>query len=251
MQLKLLFILCCFFGSLSAGLLPDYDTNCNSLKAEKCRIETLINSKEFFEKKVPRILHRIWFGDQSRLTNENRKAWESYTSQFMYEYHLWTEKDADTFKTFMEPRNYNLFRMMLDQENWKAASDILRLELIKNIGGIYIDCDFDPPSYQEKYVDFFDILNCRGLTLMTEHFGRDVGSLTALFAANGFWMSPPNHPIINSCVEQVYENALNWNREKGNFCAAYATGPFFLNRVINGPFNIVPTMYFKQYNMYR
>jgi mannosyltransferase OCH1-like enzyme len=247
----LIYLLFTIASTLHANLLPDYDENCNFLSA-KVEIEKFLPSDNFkyFKKEVPKRIHRIWFGDASKLPYENRKKWEDYAQVYGYEYHLWSEQDFDRCQSYMSEESYALMLLMIEQENWWAASDILRLNVIKTFGGIYIDCDFDPPSWNGQIVDFFSILSNQGLTLMTERFARDIGNQTALFVANGFIVAPKNHPVITSAVKQVYTNSLEFYTNKGYFDTAYVTGPFLLNKVLSGTFNIVPCMYLKQFKMF-
>lgn len=250
--LKIIFLGILIPITLWAGIIPEYDKNCDFLKTTTCEVDKFLSLEniDYYKKEVPRKIHRIWFGDQNRLSKEDRRSWEEYALRYAYEYKLWTEKDFVICTEFMKAENYELMQLMISQQNWWAASDILRIELIKNFGGIYLDSDFKTPSWEGHPIDFFRILNNKGLTLMTEHCGRDIGTQTAIFVANGFIVAPPNHPVIVSAVEQLHANALNFYNSKGYFDAAYATGPFLLNRVLSGTYNIVPCMYLKKFKIY-
>lgn len=234
---------------LEAGPLPDYDSRCNSMFCHPAEI----TSTDYFYKAVPKKVHQIWFGDQSRVDRKKIAQWKVFSEKFGYEYVLWTEQDDSTLQSFMLPQNFELMVQMRQRNNYWAASDIVRFELMKRFGGVYIDCDFLPPSNENGLVDLQDIINFHGLTLMTEHYGRDIGSNSALFAANGFIVSSSNHPVICSIVDQVYDNTLHWNSKEGigGGCgeAAYCTGPFLLNKVLTGCFNIVPCTYLEKYRM--
>ncbi len=118
---------------------------------------------------------------------------------------------------------------------------------MKKFGGIYIDCDFSRPTSDNTLFDFSEIIPLQGLTLVPEHLSRDIGSYTALFVANGFIVSPPNHPLICSFVKQVYQNAMNWYQDRNNFYAVYATGPMFTNRVLSGYFSVMSMTYIESF----
>lgn len=242
------YFLLTMISTLHAGLLPDYDEKCDFLSAQKVAVEKTLTS--YFKEEVPRKIHRIWFGDPSKLSAASRKSWEEYAAEHGYEYHLWTEKDFAICQRFMEKDNYELMQCMIEQKNWWAAADILRLNLLKTFGGIYIDCDLRPPTWKGQSVDFFSLLSNQGLTLMTEHSARNIGTDTAVFVGNSLIASPKSHPVMLSATEQISANCWNFYEKKGFFDAAYVTGPFFLNKVLNGTYHIVPCIYLHQFNMY-
>ena len=239
--------------SLSAhgGLLPDYDTRCDAMRCHPAAINPASNvsQRRYFSKKVPKIIHQIWFGDPSRLDKARIAQWKMYAELFDYKYFLWSEINDLAVKSFMEPRNYDLLIELRKRGNYWSASDVLRYELMKRFGGVYVDVDFFPPRDEHGSVDLEEIVNFHGLTLMTENLGRNVGA-TALFAANGLIICPPNHPILCELVEQVHGNATHWHEEIKECWPMFETGPFLLNKVLSGCFNIVPCHYLKQFHMY-
>ncbi len=240
------YLLIILITHLNANVLPDYDPLCDFLKSYSANITPLDNPEqnEYFSQKVPKIIHRIWFGDALKLNQSHspNKIWEYYANIFDYEYRFWSEKDDPFLRSFMETRNFDLMVLLRNIGDYWGASDILRYEILKKFGGIYVDCDFSPPTSVNSFFDFSEIIPFRGLTLMLEYLSRDIGNYSALFVANGFIASPPNHPIVCSFVEQVYQNAMNWYQY--NYCnALYATGPMFVNKVLSGCFSVVSVVY--------
>ena len=71
------------------------------------------------------------------------------------------------------------------------------------------------------------------------------------FLSADFVVSPPDHPIMTSVVSQVYENCIQWHKERGNFNNMYATGSVLLNRVVTGTYSIVPYPFLKELNIVR
>ncbi len=236
--------------SLFAGLHPDYDPHCDSMKAEACPFEKFTDHPHYYDDVVPNKIHRIWIGDQNRLSAENRRIWEDYTSDHGIEYKLWTENDLEVMKTFMLPQNFNLFLKLHSLGQFWAASDVLRMEILRNFGGIYLDCDFFPPEIEGKKVKFSELLSMRGLTVMTEHNAREIGGGKAIFVANGFICAPRMHPVIVSYCEQVYENTENFFRCENCYEAPYVTGPFLFTKILNGTFNVVPWTFLMKYQCY-
>lgn len=231
---------------LEAGMLPDYDIRCNSMLCHPAEI----TPNGYFYKAVPKKVHQIWFGDQSRLDRRKAGLWKDFSEKFGYEYVLWTEQDDDTVRSFMLPQNFELMMQMRQKGEYRVASDILRYELIKRFGGVYVDCDFSPPSDENGLIDLQNIVNFHGLTLMIEPYSRDIGTNAALFVANGFIVCPDDHPIINSLVDQVYGNTMYWYSKEGNFDVMFVAGSVFVNKVLTGTFGVVPCAYLKKLNMW-
>ena len=79
---------------------------------------------------IPKIIHQIWLGDQSKRPSEIMKTWQDKHPD--WEYILWTEENLPEIK------NKKQFDEM---EELAGKADILRYELLYNQGGIYIDAD--------------------------------------------------------------------------------------------------------------
>jgi hypothetical protein len=238
-------VLCLGFSFLQAGIFPEYDSNCDCMR---CHL-AVIDSSDYFLQEVPKNVHQIWFGDPTRVNRTKINFWRQFCEKFGYTYKLWTEQDDEELRSFMLPQNFELMLEMRARRDWWAASDIVRYELMKHFGGVYIDCDFLPPSKNNEIIDLQSVVNFHGLTLMTERYGRNIGTNAALFAANGFIVSCPSHPVINSVVEQIYENTKYWGEKCGNPDSHHCTGAFLLNKVLNGCFNIVPHTFLQSYCM--
>lgn len=245
-RLVFIFNLIVLFNTVYAGLLPDYDENCDHLLKEKCPIEDFLSGEKKCNEPVPRKIHRIWFGCQNKLSNDNRKMWDDYAREFGYDYRLWTEADLEELSMFMGPRNFSYLKLFVSIENWWAASDIVRLELIKQFGGIYLDCDFSVPKFEGKNIDIMDLIDKTGLTLMCEHHAREVGSNNAIFVANGFIAAPRNHTMISFAVTYISNNIDEWLVNNENYNAMYATGPFYINRILNGTYRVIPVTFFEE-----
>jgi hypothetical protein len=249
-----LFCINIFSNSAIAGILPDYDKNCDYVTVKKMPLNLIIQAQKnkYFSQTAPKIINRIWFGDPRKLSRENRNAWQDYAKKFGYKYRLWTEADEAEYATFMKPENLDLLRKALAEKQWWAASDVLRLELMKKFGGIYVDCDFKVPTYNGEQLDFFEVFNNKGLTLMAEPGGRNIGTLTtSTFVNNSIMIAAPGNYIINYLVDNIHENAMTYYKHKKDFNAMYATGPFFVNKALNGNhFTAVPWVFMSELKMW-
>lgn len=92
---------------------------------------------------IPKIIHYCWLGDKPLPENAKKciRSWKKYCPD--YEIRRWTEKDFDL--------NINTYtKQASEAKAWAFASDYIRLWIIYNYGGIYLDTDvqiiknFDP-----------------------------------------------------------------------------------------------------------
>lgn len=81
--------------------------------------------------RIPRIFHHIWFGSElpSRF-KEYIKTWKRFHPGWKFMF--W---DEDNLPELINQRLYNKARTYAEQ------SDIVRLEILKKYGGVYVDTD--------------------------------------------------------------------------------------------------------------
>ena len=102
------------------------------------------NAEPWSEKgRIPKIVHQIWLGGP---VPEVYQAWmSSWLALNGWEYKLWTDEELKTFHL----HNKDLFDMA---KNFGEKSDILRLEILFQYGGGYVDTDFEclrPDSFSK------------------------------------------------------------------------------------------------------
>ena len=252
MRACLLMLMFTFAMSLDARskLLPEYDKRCNFMNA--CHAEVsphkIKEQKDYFNKDIPSTVHQIWLGNKDAKPKKTSE-WFNFSAKYKYQYKLWTEDSLNEVKEFASPKNFEYIIQFISTENFWAASDIMRFEILKKFGGIYADCDFSPPKYEGKIIDMRDISPMKGLTVVTENKARDVGE-SALFVMNGFVMACPDHPVIVSVTEQFDKNIDSWYKKTDNYDAMFITGPFLFNRVLFGSFTVLPQTYLNYFGMY-
>lgn len=98
---------------------------------------------------IPRKIHQIWLG--GRVPEKYREfmdSWQRFNPS--YEYKLWTDKEAKDIN--MSKRN--IFESC---KNNGMKSDLLRYEILRQEGGIYVDTDFEclKPFDDLLYLKFF------------------------------------------------------------------------------------------------
>lgn len=84
---------------------------------------------------VPRLLHRVWVGGEP-------PDWALETGDLLAKLHpdwdirLWTDADVAAFPLASFARNHHKPHV--------AVSDVLRAEVLFELGGVYLDCDMHP-----------------------------------------------------------------------------------------------------------
>src|SRR6185437_602159 len=119
---------------LSTGFLPITDKNAVFLNFFREIYETKIILVPMNEYIIPKIVHQIWIGPKPlpEETKEYQKSFHKYLPG--WEYKLWTEKEIEQ----LELINKDLY---LKTINPGEKSDIGRLELLYQFGGVYLDAD--------------------------------------------------------------------------------------------------------------
>lgn len=156
--------------------------------------------------KIPRVIHYCWFGDakQSSKIEECISSWKRYCPN--YEIKLWNEKNFDINCSAYCKEAY-------ENKKWAFVSDYVRLSVIYQYGGVYLDTDV------ELIRDLDDLLKMEAFMCVEQ----DLNIATGL----GFGAAPKND-TVKSLLE-VYEN-IHFEDENGNInlvtCPIYTTNFF-------------------------
>jgi mannosyltransferase OCH1-like enzyme len=111
--------------------------------------------------------------------------WQRYAHELGYQYQLITEGGGtgltpsiidliETLNINMQPENITLIKQQYDKQDFHSVADILRYEIINHFGGIYVDVDFEPPTFNERNIDWFSFASKHDLTCFSEHHSREV-----------------------------------------------------------------------------
>lgn len=80
---------------------------------------------------IPKKIHYVWFGNKkTKLMKKCIDSWKNLG----YEVYEWNEKTYDINKNVFLKEAYK-------KQNWAFLSDYIRLDVLYNFGGIYIDTD--------------------------------------------------------------------------------------------------------------
>lgn len=160
--------------------------NCVKLYKESYFKNKVDKIKSTNAAKIPKIIHQIWLGSPFPEKYKHwQKTWLTLGSD--WEYKLWTDKEVK--ELVMENRD-----LYETEKNWGGKSDILRMEILNQFGGIYVDTDFEciRPEMFNDFVNAYDFfcsmhpLDCQDCLLQN-----------ALIAA------VPGHPVIKGYIEEL------------------------------------------------
>ncbi len=135
--------------------------------------------------RIPKIIHQIWIGDPDKRPKDLMRKWELYG----WEYKLWTEKEIDA----LDMQNRLLYFYFYQKGCYYGASDIVRLEVLKKYGGIYIDADTELLATESQFEN--------APFMKTGFFAVEANKEGRI--ANGIIGSIPEHPIITDYMERM------------------------------------------------
>ena len=161
---------------------------------------------------IPKVFHRIWIGP-AKIPDEHLAWGESWLKcNPGWTMKFWTNENLPAI------RNKRVFDLW---HEWSGKADVLRMELIYNHGGVYIDTDYEC------------FRNIEPLLLGHDHFftreSDNVGeSVTTL--SNAMFGATPHHPLLKMLIEGVDES---W--DKGWRWTALAGPAYFTRKLMKRP----------------
>tara|TARA_Y100000389_G_scaffold157505_1_gene158659 strand:- start:933 stop:4400 length:3468 start_codon:yes stop_codon:yes gene_type:complete len=193
------------------------------------RIKYLQHGKKldtYDNRTIPYKIHQIWIGEnmptaQTKFTNEWKKIGG-------YKYKLWGDSDItkDNF-----PKTFNKINeiMKLPKIPYAMIADLMRLEILFNHGGIYLDTTIEKIRGLPK-------LNNNELFVISNEIPDP--ELELPYISNSFIASIPKHNILKRLLEPDRINNIDIGLP-----ANKATGPYYLRTGINDKSEItyIPT----------
>ncbi|CAJ1329139.1 unnamed protein product [Effrenium voratum] len=142
---------------------------------------------------IPLIIHQIWLGSSTRpeICEHFAEGWRRCHPT--WEYRLWTDEHADALLDH-HPRLAQAFKAA---SNPAEKSDILRLVILQQHGGLYVDVDFEclqPLDDLHRAASFYTGLS-------------NVG---AFELNNGLFAAAPGHALLSFLCEHVDKPWPEW-----------------------------------------
>lgn len=174
---------------------------------------------------VPRCIHQIWLG--SRPVPPTVDAWAAHAAANGYQHRLWRE--ADLAENGYD--RHTALRHMLQEGDFPGAVDVARYMILRDHGGIYLDCDWYPAN---KRGSFHDHMPLTGLSVFAEDIPRNTGAGGTLFA-NSFIATPAGNPVFSRLCD-VLPSVIE---DLGDAPAWWSTGPLIFTVVArSGPVSL-------------
>ena len=145
------------------------------------------------QEKIPRIIHKVWFGDgkYSKVAEKCMTSWETFLPG--YDIKTWNEMNFDVSSAPQYVKD------AYQNKKWAFVSDYVRLKDIYDEGGIYFDTDM------EIYQNIDDFLKNDGFFCTESHYTVS----TAVIAAK------PHAPWIKDLLDE-YDN-ISFVKENGTY----------------------------------
>jgi hypothetical protein len=166
-------------------------------------------------------IHQLLF--DGRVPEVNDKcllSWEELRSPF--EIRAWRNDDIRNFVTHAHPLVRNLMRRA---RNFGEASDILRIAIINEFGGIYTDWDIYLLSPQ-GFVDRFTMVAENEALFLRDSKNADPGFNAIV--THSFFYSEPKNSLLQAFLERISENYKNNPSE----ITIHVTGPHAFTRFL-------------------
>lgn len=195
-----------------------FDARCTSLfeSIYRTQIEQAHAHPLAEKPRIPQIIHQIWLGGS--VPPLYCKWMESWASLAGWEYRLWTDEEVKSLYLY----NRDLFDAT---ENLGERSDILRLELLYQYGGLYVDTDMEcvhPEYFEELHRDF-------DFYIGVEPLGHGSIYKYRMFKfCNAVIGSTPHHALLNALIKNLKANALAYHHAG----VVERTGPSYITRII-------------------
>ena len=202
---------------------------------DMCEIETSLFDRDYAEKNanwllikkiyekninqtthdnpIPKIIHFIWLGaPMPEWYAKNIEDWKNKNPDF--EVKIWGNEEVEEFLPEMKTKT-----LYLASPSWGNKSDILRYEILKKYGGLYVDVDF--LCLSSEFTSIHD--KCS--------FYAGICLERSVQMNNGIMASSVGHPVLDLCIDRcTLDNP--WNIACDQTKVLYQTGPWVLTESI-------------------
>jgi hypothetical protein len=159
---------------------------------------------------IPRIIHRIWLGDDAPIPPLYEAYWNSWRLKHPgWSMVTWTSSNLVEFVRLLPNRD-----LLLHAESFAELSDVARVDILREFGGLYVDTDFECMRSFETTIQ-------EALFVYGE---EDAGVVCpSLFAAT------PSHPILRLLSQEL----RGWHAAHAGHLPNIRSGPHFWSKVIS------------------
>ncbi len=175
---------------------------------------------------IPKIIHQIWVGDQTKRPVEMMETWKEKNPT--WDYRFWSEENMPKL------RNQAQFDAM---NELAGKADILRYELLYDHGGFFIDAD----SVCVNPLDDFFTENKAFCCWENEQIREGLMS-------NGYFATEKNSPLAERLIARIGTYPVEEVAKLPNLTAWQVVGPVLLTETVRSMpecgMNVYPSHYF-------
>lgn len=171
---------------------------------------------------IPKIIHRIWIGGKP--IDEKTEKYIESQKVICRDYHhfLWTDEKIKEIHEFIYPSSLQMLND--DRLNPVIGSDILRYELLRLFGGIYLDTDVE---ILKSFDEFLVMPFFCGMESKDKIGSAILGSI-------------PYYPVCSEMSKKIYANYLDRGIPKNSYQQLIFGGPYLLTDIIKNHPSIRP-----------
>lgn len=160
---------------------------------------------------IPRVIHYCWFGSKPlpKDLQDCIDSWKRFCPE--YTFMKWDESNYDVHQIPYLSEAYQ-------QQRWAYVSDYVRLDVVYQYGGIYLDVDVELVRPLDSLLELSCFLGCE--------YGNDVNTGICFGASKNHWFIQENKKIYEThsfkdlqktCVEITTDLLLSYGmkRQKG------------------------------------
>lgn len=175
--------------------------------------------------KIPKRFHFIWLGPKPlpASSEANIVLWRKLHPDWQVD--LWSDasirSDASIQKFLEKSAGWRNAALLSTLESYAAKSDVLRLLLLREFGGVYLDGDMEPVRPLDPIIDGIELVG-ESCFVGWEQTGDRIN--------NAVIGAAPGHPAVCDALDNLPGHlSEHWQRDRHN--AAALTGPFYLNEI--------------------
>ena len=196
-------------------------------------METFLKENPNIGAKIPKKIHQIWIGPKQPPIVWIDTWRKKYRSEYPgWDYTLWTDKEVAELPMRMKD--------LYDQEKmYQCKADLLRLEVLWNEGGIYIDADM---VWLSK--DLQDVLDASKDSGFFCGYEPDTKDKPYSVIGNSFIAATPKHPLVDMLIKYIQGI---YHHKRPYHGVEWVTGPLAYTKCISHtemPWTVPPQIWF-------
>jgi mannosyltransferase OCH1-like enzyme len=157
---------------------------------------------------MEKIIHQIWIGPYEMPDREKRLVENTKEMNLDFQHIFWTDENIPT----LEPHIQALCDNFREREDYAFLADVLRVCLVREYGGIYLDVDWKP----HKAFNDLSLENYDGVIIYHDTFTT----------GNEVFGSKSKNGFIEYAYQELFKGELN-----------HEFGPYWFNQKLRHYFN--------------